>query len=138
MQKIWILLLIVLALVVLFELSNFDISDSFKNRASGFTQISVTAWRLAPDGTITMQFRNHAGSNLKINSITAVLGNDIVSYNSSFYLPNSQTSQIIRIGSFPNPPPKGSGYSINVVINYVDSDTNFEYGDSGVITGRVN
>ncbi len=134
----WALLLIVLVVGALFALGIFDISNFLGSRATGFTQIGVSAWRITPAGVLTMQFRNQAGTSINVTSINATLGTSTVNYGTGFNISNGQTSSTITVGTFGTPPSSGAGYSVRINIAYTDLTTGFAYADSGTITGRVN
>lgn len=133
----WALLLIVLIIGALFALGIFDIGSFLGSRASGFAQVGVSAWRLAPDGTVTVQFENHVGSDIQITSISAVLGIQNINYSTPVDIDNGQRSGTLTLGTFGNPSSAGSSYSIAVDMTYTDLATGFEYGDAGTLTGQV-
>lgn len=133
----WALLLIVLVIGALFALGIFDIGSFTGNRASGFTQMGATGWRLTPAGDFTMQFRNTAGTNVNITAINATYGTQTISYNSSVAVSNGQSSSTISVGTFTSPPASGASYTVQVKVTYTDLTTGFVYGDSGTVTGRA-
>lgn len=133
----WALLIIVLVVGALFALGIFDIGSFLGSKASGFAQVGVVGWKVAGDGEFTAKFENHAGTDINVTGVSAVLGTETITYTTGFAIDNGKQSGTITVGSFANPGSSGSSYSIAVTLNYTDSDTGFQYTDSGTVTGKV-
>lgn len=133
----WALLLIVLVVGALFALGIFDLGSFTGSKASGFAQVGVVGWQLTSAGAFTMQFENHAGTNINVTEINATLGTQSLNYSTEFTLDNGQQSSSIAVGTFSNPGNSGTSYDIAVEIAYTDTETGFDYRDSGTVTGKV-
>ena len=132
----WALLLIVLVVGALFALGIFDIGSFTGSRASGFSQMGVVGWSMAPNGTLFMKFRNQVGAPVNITAVNSTFGSNTVHYSTPFNIANGQQSGVINVGSLGGQT-TGSSYTIAVRVTYTDLNTGFNYTDAGTLTGKV-
>jgi hypothetical protein len=132
----WALLLIVLVVGALFALGIFDIGSFTGSRASGFSQVGVTGWSLAPNGTLSIKFRNQVGSPINVTAVNSTYASTTVNYGTQVNIANGQQSGSVNVGAFGTQSP-GSSYSVSVKITYMDLNTGFNYTDAGTLTGKV-
>ncbi len=133
----WALLLIVLIVGALFALGVFNVGSFTGSKAAGFTEVAPIGWRVATDGTMTVQFANHVGTNINVTNITATLGTQTINDNTSFTISSGENSNTITVGQFTSPGSTGTHYAVKLKITYKDMSTGFVYEDSGTLTGKV-
>ncbi len=133
----WALLLMVLVVGALFALGIFDVGSLTGNKAAGFPQVGVVAWKLDPNGELTTQFRNQAGNEINITNINATMGAASIEYTTPFTIANGQVSNKTTVGTFANVGAVNSAYTINVRITYVDTATGFSYINTGTLLGKI-
>lgn len=133
----WALLIIVLIIAALFALGVFDVGSFVGSRASGFTEIGVVGWNLADNGDFTIMLENHAGKSVTIDEINATYKTESIGYSTPIDLGNGMRTGTLSVGTFTSPDAAGSPFTITVGVAYTDSETGFEYSDSGTVTGTV-
>ncbi|MCX6769637.1 MAG: hypothetical protein NT051_03075 [Candidatus Micrarchaeota archaeon] len=137
----WAIALVVIIAAVLFALGVFDTSNFIGSKASGFSGVAVTAWKLEPvAGAFTMKVANQVGQPIKITSINVSIGqNSVVMSNvSTSTLTVGETSGTLT-SSAPHfgAQTSGSSYTAKVVIAYNDTNSGFTYTTAGTLTGKV-
>lgn len=132
----WAILLVVLVAAALFVLGVFDVSSFVGSRAVGFTEVSVTAFSVASDGTLTLKLQNQVGSPITVNSINATYGNESVTSSPATALGVGQSSGTLSVGTF-TALNSGDPYAMTVNIGYTDRSTQFTYTESGTLNGNV-
>jgi uncharacterized protein (DUF58 family) len=132
----WAILLIVLIAAALFVLGIFDIGSFIGNKAVGFTQVAVPAFKVASNGTLTLQLQNQVGNPIRIDSINATYTNQTVSSAPSTNLGVGQTSSTLNAGAFTGLS-SGNSYVVTVRIGYTDRTTQFNYVETGTLNGIV-
>jgi len=136
----WALLIIVLVIGVLFALGIFNVSSFTGNRAAGFAQVGITAWKVQPAGAFTVQFTNRVGSTINITGVNYTFDNMASPSNATFTIANlangktSATQTLVGTVSGYN---SGDPYSVKLDIYYTDTKTGFTYADSGTLTGKA-
>lgn len=133
----WALLLIVLVVGALFALGIFDIGNFLGSRAAGFSNVGVTAWRMTEGGVFTVKLSNKAGTDINISNINATYNTETMNYSETTEIQNGKESGTITVGTFGNVGGKGSSYTIAMTMDYTDTKTGFQYGDSGTVTGKI-
>jgi hypothetical protein len=124
---------------VLFALGIFNVGSFTGTRAAGFSSVGVNAWSLADNGNLTIRFVNRAGTQINITGIGYIYdgSNSNVSWtNASTVLGNGAVSGDIVIGAT-DIYNRGDFYGMKLDINYTDLKANFNYTDSGTLTGKV-
>ena len=132
----WALLLIVLVVGALFALGIFNVGSFTGSKAAGFAQLTPVGWQLATDGTLTVKFSNHAGTDVNVINVTAKMGSTTKYNDTAFTIDNGEISGTVTISGLPSKT-AGSTYSIKLTLKYTDMATNFEYEDGGTITGKA-
>jgi hypothetical protein len=139
----WALVIIVLVIGVLFALGIFNVGSFAGNRVSGFTSVGVAAYAFQ-GGDLTVRFVNRVGSQINITGI----GHSFETSNTtSWVLPSGGPTLPISLSSgtatgdlkIANQSGYNANdyYSVTVTINYTDLKTNFNYSDSGTISGKA-
>jgi len=132
----WAILLVVLVAAALFVLGVFNVNSFVGSRAVGFTEVSVTAFSVASDGTLTLKLQNQVGSPITVNSINATYGNESVSSAPATALGVGQSSGTLSVGAFTGLN-SGDPYAMTVNIGYTDRTTQFTYTETGTLNGNV-
>lgn len=132
----WAILLVVLVAAALFVLGVFNVNSFVGSRAVGFTEVSVTAFSVASDGTLTLKLQNQVGSPITVNSINATYGNESVTSSPATALGVGQSSAALTVGTF-TALNSGDPYAMTVNIGYTDRATQFTYTESGTLNGNV-
>ena len=132
----WALIMITICVAALYSMGVFDASTFIGNRASGFSQMTATDWMLQQDGTLVLQLKNNAGTDVNITNINATYQSQTARYNTTTPISNGQLSGNVAVGSF-GAMPRGAGYSVQVAMAYTDIATGYSYVDSGTLTGKV-
>jgi len=132
----WALLIMALVIAGMFALGIFDTGSFVGTRATGFVQVSPVGWRVAPDGSLTVMFKNNAGTDIVITQMNATLDTTTITNSTAISIANGEQSGTIPIGSFPSRAASNS-YTVKVTIAYNDSTTGFPYTDAGTLSGKV-
>jgi hypothetical protein len=133
----WAVVLLALIGASLFSLGIFDVGSFIGNRAAGFTEVSVPAFRVSPAGTLLLKLRNDVGRPIRINYINATYQNQtITAYCTGTSLNAGQVSGIIAVGNLTGIS-SGTRYVIDVKIGYMDRATGFDYVELGTVFGEV-
>jgi len=133
----WALLIMTLVIVGLFSLGIFDTGSFVGTRATGFVQISPVGWQLTPDGTLSIMFKNNAGTDIVITHVNATLGAGLPKTNNTLAIsiPNGeQAPSNVMLTGFGT---QSGSYTIRIAIGYNDSTTGFPYTDTGTLSGKV-
>lgn len=136
----WALLIIVLVIGVLFALGIFNVSSFTGNRAAGFAQVGVAAWKLTPGGTFTVQLTNRVGTTINITGMNYTFDNmasSAASTASANNTANGKTTATLTVASGVTGYNSGDPYSVKLDIYYTDLKTGFTYADSGTLTGKA-
>ncbi|MFA6213807.1 MAG: hypothetical protein WC717_00840 [Candidatus Micrarchaeia archaeon] len=137
----WALLLIALAAAAIVALGIVDTGSFIGSRATGFSQITPAGWSIDSTGMLKLKLKNNAGSDIGIFNITAVRGTETVS--NATIAPASPVEILQGNDAIVSLDPlsawnPGTSYSVKVNIGYyADGETDFEYTDSGTLTGKV-
>jgi hypothetical protein len=132
----WAILLVVLVAAALFVLGVFDVSSFVGNRAVGFTEVSVTAFSVASDGTLTVKLQNQVGNPITVNSINGTFAGSSIASAPATQLGIGASSGTLTVGTFAGLA-SGDPYAISMSIGYTDRSTSFAYTDSGTLNGNV-
>ena len=137
----WALLLIVLVVGALFSMGIFDMGMFMGSRATGFAQVSVSAWQLNTSGYLNVRLRNNAGKDINVTSVNATMNTLFVNYNGTngagVVIYTGKESASLNLGNYLSYPSKGSSYSVKLDIQYVDLSSSFNYSDAGTLSGKV-
>lgn len=134
----WAILLVILVAGALFTLGIFDVGSMVGNRAVGFTQVSVDAFKVDTAGILTLKLENQVGTEIAINYVNATYLGSTVS-NSSTGITNlgiGSSSPIITVGDLGDVS-SGNSYTITLKIGYTDRNSNFSYIETGTLNGAV-
>lgn len=134
----WAILLVILVAGALFALGIFDVGSMVGNRAVGFTQVSVKAFKVASDGTLTVKLENQVGNKIDINSINATYLTTSVQ-NSSIGVTNlgvGKSTNTLTVGDI-GTVTSGDSYTITLKIGYTDKNSDFNYTETGTLNGVV-
>jgi hypothetical protein len=134
----WAILLVILVAGALFTLGIFDVGSMVGNRAVGFTQVSVDAFKVATDGTLTAKLENQVGIPISIDYVNATYLGTTVSNSSTGITnlgvgSNTPTLTVGDIGDVSS----GNSYTITLKIGYTDINSNFSYVETGTLNGAV-
>ncbi len=132
----WALLIVALAIGAIYSLGVFDLGTFTGNRATGFAQMGVSGWSLSPSGTLTIKFRNNAGTDVNITRVNATYSTRALSNSTAVPMLTGEESAIISIAGFGNSA-SGAGYSMKITVEYTDVATGYSYADSGNLYGRT-
>jgi hypothetical protein len=132
----WALLLIAIAAAAIVSLGILDVGSFMGSRAVGFSQVVPTGWQLQ-SGTLSLKLKNDAGTDINVTSITASYNVQPPATNTSVItILDGDVSNTIPLSPFQLGVQSGASYSMTININYTDTESGFEYVDSGTITGR--
>jgi len=134
----WAILLVILVAGALFALGIFDVGSMVGNKAVGFTQVSVKAFKVASDGTLTVKLENDVGSKIDINYVnatyqTTTVGNSSPSVSNLAVGASTNTITVGDLGTFNS----GDSYTVTMKIGYTDKSSNFNYTETGTLTGTT-
>ena len=135
----WAIALVVIIAAVLFALGIFDTSNFVGNKAAGFSGVAVTGWGLSPAGTFTLKVSNQVGVPINVTAVAVTIGSTTANLNfTAFNLAVGADSATLSTsaGAFPAQA-SGSGYNAKAVINYIDTNANFNYTTAGTLTGKA-
>ncbi len=134
----WAILIVIIVAAALFALGVFNPATYTQQTAIGFQgfQIPSGGWQFTSGGQLTLQLKNMAGANINITQVQATYaGTPATNSNASNTIgPGSAKTYIIT--GLPTAA-AGSSYSIDVVISYMNLDTNLAFTSAGKVTGTV-
>jgi len=133
----WALLLIVLVVGALFSMGIFDMGMFTGSRATGFSQVGVSAWQMTSGGVLSLKLRNNVGKDINVTVINATYNNAFQAYGNGVLLNVGKESAATTVGTFTSAPAKGSSYSVRVDIQYTDTSSGFSYTDAGTLSGKA-
>ena len=133
----WALLLIALVAAAVFSLGILDVGSFLGSRAVGFSQITPVGWQMGTDGALQVKLKNGAGTDINITSMNATQNGQVASFSQVIPIAEGEESSVLAFSSFPLPLQGGTSYTISINIAYMDSESEFEYLDSGTLTGKV-
>jgi hypothetical protein len=134
----WAILLVILVAGALFALGFFDIGSAVGNKAVGFSEIAIQAFKVDSTGVLTAQFQNQVGKSISIDYVNATYQGTTVG-NSSPAITNlgaGATTSTITVGDI-GTISSGASYGISLKIGYTDKATNFSYTETGTLNGVV-
>jgi hypothetical protein len=134
----WAILLVILVAGALFALGIFDVGSMVGNRAVGFTQVAIDGFKVASDGTLTVQLENQVGSPISIDYVNATYLGTTVG-NSAPGVTNlgvGSSTSAIDVGDIGDVA-SGNSYTIALKIGYTDKTSDFSYVESGTLNGAV-
>ncbi|MEW5996776.1 MAG: hypothetical protein AB1657_04240 [Candidatus Micrarchaeota archaeon] len=133
----WAVVLLILIGASLFSLGILDVGSFIGNRAAGFSEVSVPAFRVSPSGLLLLKLRNDAGRPIRINYINATYQNQtITAWCTNTRLGIGEVSNIIPVGNLTGISPD-MRYAIAIKIGYEDRATGFAYASKGTVFGEV-
>ncbi len=133
----WAILLVILVAAALFVLGIFDVNKIVGNKAVGFTEVGVSAFQLASNGTLSLQLQNQAGKKIDIRNVTAVYSGTTVTTDVNVTnLGVGSSSSSLNIGSF-GAQTAGDSYTMTVQVEYRDRNSGFYYSQYGTLNGIV-
>ena len=134
----WAIALVVIIAATLFALGVFDVSNFVGSKAAGFSGVAVTGWRLATDGTYTIQLTNQAGVKARIDAINVTIAGTSVNVAGTPITlnPGDNSATLSTAAAAFGPQASGSSYTAKVNIGYTDLNSNFAYLSSGTTTGK--
>ncbi len=136
----WAIALVVIIAAVLFALGIFDTSNFIGNKAAGFSGVAVKGWGMSTAGQFTLKLSNQVGQPINITNVNITIGSTTTSIAPSPAISlgvGVDTSTLNTTGNPFGSQASGTGYNAKVVINYVDTNANFNYTTSGTLTGKV-
>ena len=134
----WAILLVILVAGALFTLGIFDVGSMVGNRAVGFTQVAVDAFKVDSSGLLTIKVQNQVGTDIRIDYVNATYLGTTVG-NSSLGTMNlgiGSSSPTITVGDIGDVS-SGNSYTIALKIGYTDLNSDFPYVESGTLNGAV-
>lgn len=134
----WAILLVILVAGALFALGIFDVGTMVGNRAVGFTQVAVEAFKVAADGTLTVKLENQVGNVVDIDYVNATyLGTTVGNSTPSIVnLGVGSSTNTITVGDL-GTVGSGNSYVVTLKIGYTDKNSNFSYVETGTLNGAV-
>ena len=108
------------------------------SRATGFAQVSVSAWSLTSGGVLMLKLRNNAGTDINVTVINATYNGVSQAYQNGVVLYVGKESSAVTVTTFAAAPAKGASYSLKVDIQYTDTASGFTYSNAGTLTGKAN
>ena len=121
----WAILLVILVAGALFALGIFDVGSMVGNRAVGFTQVAVDAFKVDSDGTLTVKLANQVGNKIDIHTINATYLTTTIQ-NSSVGVTNlgvGKSTGVLTVGDL-GTVTSGDSYTITLKIGYTDKNSN--------------
>ena len=134
----WAILLVILVAGALFALGFFDVGSAIGNKAVGFTEIAVQAFKVETNGTLSVKLQNQVGKSISIDYINATYQGTTVG-NAAPGVSNlaaGATTSTINVGNI-STMSSGASYTVAMKIGYTDKATNFTYTESGTLNGVV-
>ncbi|MDE1798168.1 MAG: hypothetical protein KGH63_02060 [Candidatus Micrarchaeota archaeon] len=135
----WAIALVVIIAATLFALGVFDVSNFVGSKAAGFSGVAVSAWRMDPAGTFTLQLNNQAGVKARVDYINVTVASttaNVTGVPVTLNPGDSSGTLTTATGAF-GAQATGTSYTAKVIIGYTDLNSNFAYVSSGTTTGKA-
>ncbi|HIE33698.1 MAG TPA: hypothetical protein EYP86_00980 [Candidatus Altiarchaeales archaeon] len=131
----WVVLIIILATVVVWQMSLFNLGGEIRPGYSGFWGLIPTAGDFKfSSGELTFPITNEIGRSVNITSVSVKFQGVTRSQTGNWYMP-AGSSETFTISGFDAISP-GSRFDMFVIINYTDTSLNEDFVCSGWIWGN--
>lgn len=134
MTYAWVILIISIVLVVVWQLGLLDLGGTVAPGSMGFWGVTPEDYKVTEGGTLTLSLANYIGVNLTIDSITA--------NQSTFHVSSPLVGVVLEPGELENidvaglkPGKGGRRFEILLSIDYTDSRTGNQHKSSGRVWG---
>ncbi|MFH1788250.1 MAG: hypothetical protein ABH834_02570 [Candidatus Altiarchaeota archaeon] len=134
MTYAWVILIISIVLVVVWQLGLLDLGGSIEPGSMGFWGVTPEDYRMTEAGTLTLSLANYIGANLTIDSISA--------NQSTLHVTAPLTGVVLEPGELENvnvaglkTGKGGKKFEVLLSIDYTDSRTGNQHKSSGRVWG---